>query len=253
MIILHGLYGSSDNWTVIGKSLGENYTVYMVDLRNHGHSPHYDSHMFDDLKNDLADFFEKHHIGKATLLGHSMGGKTAMWFAAEYPELTERLIVADIAPRDYLQLNEASQYYLHHNILLAMLEIDFSQVKAREEVNEILSEKIDNGLIRSFLLKNLVRDRDTHILKWRLNVKVLYDHLDEIVGGVNRHWFSDRIPLLSYPVLFIRGLNSNYILPDDYATIREIYPEARFAEIAEAGHWLHAEQPGKFISAVLEK
>ncbi len=251
LIILHGLYGSSDNWTVIGKNLGERYTVYMIDLRNHGHSPHYNSHLFNDLKNDLAEFMEGHHIGKATLLGHSMGGKTAMWFAADYPEMVEKLIVADIAPRDYLLLNEASQYHLHHNILLALLEINFSEVKSRQEVNEILAEKIDDRQIRSFLLKNLVREKETHRMKWRLNVKVLYEHLDEIVGGVNRLWFSDRIPILSYPVLFIRGLKSTYIMPEDLLTIREIYPDARIAEIAGAGHWLHAEQPGLFIRAVL--
>lgn len=253
LIILHGLYGSSDNWITIGNKLAETHTVFMADLRNHGHSPHSDSHTFNDLKNDLFQFMDRHHLHKATLLGHSMGGKTALWFAAEYPEKVERLVIADIAPKDYFTLNENSQYYLHRNILLAMLEIDFSAIQSREEVNDRLSEKIDDAPIRSFLLKNLVRDRDNHRLKWRLNVKALYEHLDEIVGGVNPRWFEDRIPIFSYPIHFIRGLKSIYILDEDIRLIKGIYPDAKITGIPGTGHWLHAEKPEDFIRAVLDK
>jgi esterase len=251
LIILHGLYGSSDNWTAIGRKLGESNTVFMIDLRNHGHSPHFESHTYNDMKNDLVLFFRHHHIDKATLLGHSMGGKTAMWFAADYPEHIEKLIIADIAPKNYFLLNEQSQYYLHYNILLAMIGVNFSIATKREDVADILSGKIDNEQIRSFLSKNLVRDRESQKLKWRINVRVLFDYLDEIVSGVNPNWFSDRIPILAYPITFIRGLKSNYILDEDKRLIRNIYPDSRIVDIHEAGHWLHAEKPDEFISAVL--
>ncbi len=251
LVIVHGLYGSSDNWINIGKRLAEKYTVYMLDQRNHGRSPFADSHTYDDLKNDLLEFFEQHKIEKAILLGHSMGGKVAMWFAADYPEKIEKLVIADITPKDYLLLKNDSQFYLHQNILLAMQEIDFTQIKSRNEVDDFMAEKIDDKRIRQFLLKNVARDIETKLYKWRINAEVLYDHLEEIVSGVNKNWLDDRIPITSYPVIFIRGMKSNYILPEDEILIKEIYPDAKIIDIPDAGHWLHAEQPEKFMEAVM--
>ena len=251
LVIVHGLYGSSDNWLNIGKHLAGKFTVYMVDLRNHGHSPFAPTHTFDDMRNDLAVFFDQHKIEKATLLGHSMGGKTAMWFAADYPEKIEKLIIADIAPKDYMLLKEDSQYYLHQNILLAMQEVDFTQVKSRGDVNDFMAQKIDDERIRQFLLKNVGKDKSTKQFKWRVNAEVLYNNLDEIVSGVNKNWLDDRIPITSYPVIFIRGMKSKYILPEDEDLIKEIYPDATIVDIPDAGHWLHAEQPKKFMNAVM--
>ena len=251
LVIVHGLYGSSDNWLNIGKRLAEKHTVYMVDQRNHGRSPFSDSHTFNDMRNDLEEFFETHNIEKATLLGHSMGGKAAMWFALDFPEKVEKLVIADIAPKDYLLLKEDSQFYLHQNILLAMMEIDFSKIKSRNEVDEFMAQKIDDVNIRQFLLKNVAKDKINHQYKWRVNAGVLYDHLDEIVSGVNKNWFDDRIPISSYPVIFIRGMKSKYILPEDEKLIREIYPDAQIIDIPDAGHWLHAEQPELFMKAVM--
>ncbi len=251
LIIVHGLYGSSDNWINIGKRLAEKYTVYMLDQRNHGRSPFADSHTYDDLRDDLLEFFEQHKIEKATLLGHSMGGKVAMWFAADFPEKVEKLVIADITPKDYLLLKDDSQFYLHQNILLAMQEIDFSIIKSRNDVDNFMAEKIDNRQIRQFLLKNVVIDKDTKQYKWRINAEVLYDYLEEIVSGVNKNWFDDRIPITSYPVVFIRGMLSKYILPEDEILINNIYPDSRIIHIPKAGHWLHAEQPELFMQAVL--
>ena len=251
LIIIHGLYGSSDNWINIGRKLSEKHTVFMLDLRNHGKSPFADSHTYDDLKDDLIRFYEKHKIEKATILGHSMGGKVAMWFAADFPEKVEKLVIADIAPKNYLLLNDNSQFYLHQNILLAMQEIDFSIVHSRNDVDDFMSEKLDDARIRQFLLKNITKDSKTKLYKWRVNAEVLYEHLEEIVSGVNKIWFDDRIPIVSYPVIFIRGLRSNYILDEDADEIRQIYPDAKIVDIPEAGHWLHAEQPEEFMEAVM--
>lgn len=251
IVIVHGLYGSSDNWINIGKRLAEKHTVYMPDQRNHGRSPFSDSHTYDDLRNDLEEFFEQHQIEKAILLGHSMGGKVAMWFAADFPEKIEKLVIADIAPKDYMLLKEDSQFYLHRNILLAMQEIDFTQIKSRNDVDDFMAEKIDDPRIRQFLLKNVAKDKETKLYKWRVNAEVLYDHLDEIVSGVNHSWLDDRTPITSYPVIFIRGLLSKYILDEDKTLIKEIYPDAKVVDIPGAGHWLHAEQPQRFMEAVM--
>ncbi len=251
VVIIHGLYGSSDNWMNMGKKLAENHTVYMIDQRNHGRSPFSNENSYDDLKNDLAEFFIDHAISKATILGHSMGGKVAMWFAADYPEKVEKLVVADIAPKNYLQNKENSQFYLHQNILLAMQEIDFSLVKKRGDVDDRLAEKIDNPRIRQFLLKNVTKNKKTRQYRWQVNVDVLYDSLEEIIAGVNPQWLDDRIPITRYPVIFIRGMKSNYILPEDEKEIKKIYPDARIIDIPKAGHWLHAEQPQKFMEAVV--
>ncbi len=173
-----------------------------------------------------------------------------MSFAADYPERIEKLIVVDIAPKDYFLLNDESQYYLHNNILRAMLELDFSRIESRKQVENFLLERIDSHQIVQFLLKNLHRQKESHRFEWRLNVRVLYDNLDEIISGVNAHWFDDRLPITNYPVLFIKGAHSNYILPEDFRAIRRIYPEAEIVEIPDAGHWLHAEQPQAFMDVV---
>jgi len=251
IVIVHGLYGSSDNWLTVGKKLSTSYKVYMIDQRNHGRSPNSEEHSYEAMKNDLAEFFDQQKIEKAILMGHSMGGKTAMCFAADYPERIEKLIVVDIAPKDYFLLNDESQYYLHNNILRAMLELDFGKIDSRKQVEDFLNERIDSTQIVQFLLKNVHRNKENQLYEWRLNVTVLYDNLDEIIKGVNAHWFDDRLPITNYPVLFIKGANSNYILPEDYASIRRIYPEAEIVQIPDAGHWLHAEQPQLFMEAVL--
>lgn len=250
IVILHGLYGSSDNWITVAKKLSATYQVFSVDQRNHGRSPNSEDHSYEALKDDLAMFFDQHKIQKAIVMGHSMGGKTAMCFAADYPERIEKLIVVDIAPKDYFLLNDESQYYLHNNILRAMLDIDFSKIESRKQVENFLLERIDSTQIVQFLLKNVNRNKTSHRYEWLLNVPVLYDNLDEIIKGVNANWFDDRLPIYNYPVLFIKGANSDYILREDFASIRRIYPEAKIVEMPNAGHWLHAEQPQLFMEII---
>ncbi len=250
VVIIHGLYGSSDNWLSVAKKLSSRYHVYLIDQRNHGRSPNSEEHSYEAMKNDLAEFFDQQKIEKAIVLGHSMGGKTAMCFAADYPERIEKLIVVDIAPKDYFLLNDESQYYLHTNILRAMLEIDFSKIETRKQVADFLNQRIDGTQIVQFLLKNVHRNKGTHRFEWRLNVPVIYENLDEIIKGVSARQFDDRLPIYNYPVLFIKGAQSNYIAPEDFASIHRIYPEAEIVEIPDAGHWLHAEQPKLFMEAV---
>ncbi len=250
IVIVHGLYGSSDNWLTVGKKLGKKYHVYMVDQRNHGRSPNADEHSYEGMAEDLAGFFEEHHIGKAIVIGHSMGGKTAMYFAADYPEKIDKLIVADIAPKNYFELEEKGQYYLHQHILESLKEVRKHQFGTREEIADFLSLKLDNKGLVMFLLKNVHRNKSTKKFDCRINVDVLYDHLDEVISGVNYRWMEDRMPILNYPVLFIKGEKSPYISEEDEKKIKEIYPEAQITTIPDAGHWLHAEQPKLFMEAL---
>lgn len=250
IVIIHGLYGSSDNWLTVAKKLSRQFKVYSIDQRNHGRSPKSDEHNYEVMKNDLALFFDNQKIEKAIVIGHSMGGKTAMSFAADYPERIEKLIIVDIAPKNYFLLNDESQYYLHNNILRAMLDIDFGLITTRKDVENILLQKIDNREIVHFLLKNIHRDKSTNKLKWRINVEVLYKNLDNIIADVNVHYFDDRLPILNYPVLFIKGNLSPYIQKEDYQSIKRIYPEVKIVEIENAGHWLHAEQTKLFIETL---
>ncbi|KOH46557.1 alpha/beta fold hydrolase [Sunxiuqinia dokdonensis] len=250
IVIVHGLYGSSDNWLTVGKKLGKMHHVYMVDQRNHGRSPNADEHNYEDMTEDLAGFFEEHQIEKAIVIGHSMGGKTAMYFAAQYPEKIDKLIVADIAPKNYFELQEKGQYYLHQHILESLKEVRKHQFETREEIADFLSLKLDNKGLVMFLLKNVYRNKQTKKFDCRINVDVLYDHLDEVISGVNYRWMEDRMPILNYPVLFIKGEKSPYISEEDEKKIKEIYPEAQITTIPDAGHWLHAEQPKLFMEAL---
>ena len=251
LVILHGLYGASDNWITIARKLEQRFTVYIPDLRNHGHSPHSTTHTYEDMVEDLFRFFSDHHIPKATLLGHSMGGKLAMMFAAQYPELTTGLIVADIAPKNYNSVDKPFKTVLQHEIILGLMEeLNLVAVTSRKEIDHFLSEKLKDSTLRQFLIKNIHRNKEGYF-EWKINVPVLKYALNSITSDVNREWFSDRLPIVGYPVTFIRGLSSDYISNEDILNIREIYPEARIIDIPDAGHWLHAEQPEKFLDAVL--
>jgi esterase len=204
------------------------------------------------MKNDLAEFIEDHIPGQISLLGHSMGGKVAMLYAADYPERIKKLVIIDIAPKDYLIQEDESQFHLHRNILLALQELTIVRFPGRKMVEERLSEKIGDPKIIQLLMKNVLWDPVSHHITWRLNAESLYDNLDEIVGGVNYRWFEDRIPITSYPVTFIRGLESHYLTDADIPAIRSIYPDSEIVDIPKAGHWLHVEQPALFLNTLLE-
>lgn len=245
LIIIHGLYGSSDNWISIGRKLAEQYEVYIIDQRNHGKSPHSPDHSYLDLKEDLKEFMDGNGIEKAILLGHSMGGKTAMFFASSYPERVSQLIVADISPRSY-QSTKSNQLLSHSTIIKAMYNIDFYGIKYRQEIDDILAKSIPEQRIRQFLLKNIKRQKSGEF-EWTLNIKTIKNELFNIIDGLP----DDHPEIKGFPVLFIKGDKSDYIGKTDQKVISKIFPFAKLEVVPEAGHWLHAEQPELFLKTVL--
>jgi esterase len=250
LIILHGLYGSSDNWLSIGKTLSEQFTVFLVDQRNHGQSPHNDFHDYPSMRDDLLEFMDSHALQKAILIGHSMGGKTAMFLAESHPERIETLIVIDIAPGPYLTEKQSPQVLSHKEIMEGMLRLDFTLSTSREELDNQLAQSIDSPKIRSFLLKNITRSPGRGF-QWRLNVPALYANLENVLGGLDTGKYSGGEEIAGFPVLFIRGQNSGYITDDDILVIQQIFPMARVTTLTDAGHWLHVEQPALLIKTIL--
>lgn len=235
VIILHGLFGMLDNWQSIARNLSEQFTVFAIDQRNHGRSSRSDSMNYSLMAGDLEKFMDKHWIQQATLIGHSMGGKTAMQFAGDFPDKVEKLIVVDIAPKKYPNKHQA--------IFDALLSVPVHQLSSRSEAEIMLSQKIDTDSIKQFLLKNISRNKNGNY-EWKMNVPALYSNYDRILESVEPDEPFEK------PTLFIRGENSNYILDEDQGKIHQLFPKADIRTIAHAGHWVHAEQPGVFLETV---
>ena len=246
LIIIHGLYGSSDNWVSMGRQLAENFEVFLIDQRNHGQSPHSPDHNYQVLKEDLLEFMDSQSIEKAIILGHSMGGKTAMFFAVDYPERVSRLIIADISPRSY-KSTKSSQLLSHSDIIRAMFNVDFYGITSRDEIDEILSKSIPDERIRQFLLKNVKREKD-NTYSWSINIRAIKHELENIMDGLSE----DQTEVTGFPVLFLKGENSEYIQDADRKLIYQIFPFADIETVPNAGHWLHAEQPEIFIQKVID-
>lgn len=250
VIILHGLYGSSDNWVTFARQLAERNTVYLIDQRNHGRSPHHPEHSYKSMSEDLQAFFANQHIEKAIILGHSMGGKTAMLFTAMHPEKVKALVVVDIAPAGYASLNEFSpQAIVHLNIVNAMLSMDLAQYSTRTDIENELAKTITDISVRQFITKNIHRNPD-HSFNWKLNLNALSNALPEIMGSIHLEKAITQKQPINVPTLFIRGGRSNYLLPEHYAEIKTYFPEAQIETIPNAGHWVHAEQPVLFAQTV---
>lgn len=229
LIILHGLFGALDNWQTVGKSLAEHYTVYLVDQRNHGRSPHHEEHTYAAMAEDLHHFMESHWIFKAHILGHSMGGKTAMAFAHLYPDMVDKLVVVDIAPKAYQGG--------HESIFKALQRLDLEKIDSRGDAEEALKASIDNLGIRQFLLKNLSRSKSGGY-RWKMNLEALWNHYQDILGEppVQRSPYSGA-------TLFVRGGQSDYIQDADAPLLEKHFPDSRLVTIEKAGHWVHAEAP----------
>lgn len=235
LIILHGLFGSSNNWNSLAKRLGTSFTVYTVDLRNHGHSPHDPLHTYPAMAEDLAGFLHEQSITASYLLGHSMGGKAAMETALSYPSMVRKLIVADIAP---------VRYRPHHDTIFDALKgFHPEEFQSRTAMDQILKDRIPDDRVRGFLLTNIRRTGDG-AFAWVFNVRALFENRDSIDAGLS--------PGRQYPgpTLFLRGERSDYLTEHHRSAIEEFFPRARIETIIGAGHWVHADAPDRFLVAV---
>ena len=235
LVILHGLFGSSDNWQTLSRRFKESYKVFAVDLRNHGASPHDDDVSYRAMAADVREFLETEDIPTAYLLGHSMGGKVAMQFANDFPDRVSKLVVADIAPKKYPRHHDA--------ILRALSNLDIARYKTRSEIDRALAPEIPDTAVRQFLLKNVGNSAEGE-LRWKINLAALRDRYDDIVAAPQLlHPFTK-------PTLFLRGETSDYIQSGDESVIRQYFTNNQLATIEGAGHWLHAEKPDAFFEAV---
>ena len=234
LVILHGLFGSLDNWLGLAKKLGENFEVFIVDARNHGKSPHANKFNYDVMADDLYEFLEEHQIINPIILGHSMGGKTAMQFAMNYPNLLSKLIVADIAPK---------AYPIHHDVILeGMHSIDLEKIITRKGADEQLSKYLDVFTTRQFLLKNLYwAEKDK--LAWRFNLDVINNNINTVGDELTN------VDVFEKPTLFIRAEKSNYITKNDFDAIKKIFLNAEIKTM-NTGHWVHSEKPTEFLQIV---
>jgi len=238
LLILHGFLGMSDNWKTHAKnwsSLG--FRVHLIDQRNHGRSFWSTAFSYDLMADDIAHYCETHQLQEVLILGHSMGGKTAMHLACKYPHLLKAIVIADIAPKKYAPH--------HQKILQGLSDLDFNQIKSRTESDIFLSSYVTETGVRMFLLKNLYWVEPGK-LGLRINIEVLKD-ASEAIG---KNLSDDARPLL--PCLFVKGELSDYILKSDTPLIKHYFPNAEQVTIAEAGHWLHAEKPKLFFDTVTD-
>jgi esterase len=234
LIILHGLLGLSDNWVTFGRRIAdEGFDVVIPDQRNHGMSPHSDVFNYLAMTDDLLELIEKLDIELPILLGHSMGGKVAMRFAIENPDLVKQLQVVDISLKAY------GERPYHRSIIQAMKSVDLKSIANRNEVEDLLKERIKNLRIRQFLMKNLYW-KEKGMLDWRINLDGIAQNLDQMFDAI------DTDKTFIRPTLFIRGGESDYILPEDYQHIRQNFPAAEIITIEGTSHWVHAEAPEKF-------
>lgn len=237
VVILHGLFGSKRNWGAIAKHLSAHHRVLSVDLRNHGDSPWVDGMDYRDMAGDVAHFIETHGLGPCTVVGHSMGGKTAMTLALTRPELLKRLVVVDIAP---VERETGFDAYID-----AMSEVPLPACDSRADVEAHLEDAVTNKMVRTFLTQNLIREDEKNGggFRWRINLSALADGMDEIADFP----MPDHHQRFLKPTLFLAGAHSDYIQPHHMAEIERLFPKADLIHIPGAGHWLHAEAPELFM------
>ncbi len=236
VVFLHGLFGSWQNLGTAVRAAAERHQVHALDLRNHGKSPHHPRHDYHSLAADVAAYIEQHIDGPCSVLGHSMGGKTAMRLALSHAELVEKLLVVDIAPR---------AYGAHHDeILQGLSAIEGQEFASRAAVDEELAKAVPELAIRSFLLKNLVLNDG--LAGWRMNLRVIQEQYPQIA------LWPDDSAHFEGPVLFLKGANSAYILAQDKPAVQQLFPNAQLKTIAATGHWPHAEKPAVFNKLMLD-
>jgi esterase len=235
LIMLHGLFGSATNWLGIAGRLAQDYHLILPDLRNHGRSPHSRVMNYEAMGEDLRALMQRLGLESAHLLGHSLGGKCAMWLALQSPQFVDKLVVADIAPVDYPNR--------FGTILEALNALDPAKLDDREEADRLLARRLENPGLRQYLLQNLTRQ--TTGWQWRFNLPVIAENIDQLLS-----FPSVRTEPYPGPVLFLYGGNSDYVQEAYRPVIRQRFPYARLRQLVGAGHWLYAEQPAEFSQAL---
>ena len=224
-----------DNWQTIARQLAKEYTVFLVDQRNHGRSPHVEEHSYAGMAEDLRQFMEDQFVLESHILGHSMGGKTAMHFAFEYPDMVDKLIIVDIAPRTYPRG--------HDEIFKALFELDLSVAGSRSDIDAQLARFIPENGVRQFLMKNIARDKEKGF-QLRMNLPVIYQGYESILQEPPEETLYDG------ETLFIRGTKSPYIQADDLPLIQQYFPQGQLEAVEDSGHWIHADQPARLLELV---
>jgi esterase len=231
LLVLHGLYGQQGNWATHARALAEDFVVHALDARNHGQSPHADSMTLEEMAQDVSDTMDALGVQRAHVLGHSMGGKTAMLLALRQQQRVQSLLVVDIAPVAYARGDV--------EVLQALVDLDLATLDSRSSADARLAASIGSAAVRDFLLTNLVKEGDGGF-RWRINLPVLARSFGEIIGWPQVTGSYDG------PVLFIKGANSNYILPEHQAATLALFPRARLKTVQGAGHWVHSEKADAF-------
>jgi len=237
LIILHGLFGSLDNWRSVSLELARDFRIIAADERNHGHSPHSEEMNYNLMAEDIAELMDREHLRSAFLLGHSMGGKTAMQLALRHPERVAKLIVVDMAPRAYSPR--------HAKILSAMLALDLANFQTRRQVQEALAPAIPDLTVRQFLLKNLESD-STGTLRWRIGLQQIFLNYDSLRLPVSSEIAFDR------PTLFLRGEHSDFLTESDFPLLQKLFPQARLETVPQARHWVHADNAVVLLQKIRE-
>ena len=238
IIILHGLFGQSDNWNTLAKNFGEKgFHVFTLDQRNHGLSPHSNEWNYEVMADDLKQFIDDHNLHNPILVGHSMGGKTVLFFELKYSGIAKKLIIVDIAARAYEP---------HHNqVLEALHAVDFNTITTRKEAEAVMNEYLSDFGTKQFLLKNIYwKDDNAKQMAWRFNLRTITESYDNI-GVVVPDFISPT------ETLIINGENSKYINAQDKLDFEKRFTDVQFKTILNAGHWVHAEKPKEFFEAVL--
>ena len=237
-VVLHGLFGSGKNWRSFAGSLEDDFQVWTLDARNHGDSPHADSMSYQQMAEDVARFFAENELENVILLGHSMGGKTAMQLALQFPDRIAALIVVDIAPVCYDHLHKQLK------LIEAMQELDLAGEMSRSEIEKKLAVKIPEKRLLSFLMTNL--NRQNGQFQWRIGLEQIAAGMPELLN------YPELKSVFKGPVQFIGGENSAYLKFEYHALIRKYFPESRITMLENCGHWLHVEQPAAFQKTVNE-
>lgn len=236
LVILHGLFGMADNWHTLAKKYGAHFRTFTLDQRNHGQSEHAQDFNYFLMAEDLKNWMNEQNLTSAHIMGHSMGGKTAMFFARAYPEKVDKLIVSDIAPR---------YYPVHHQTILdALFSIDLSQLTSRKEAEQHLESRISDWGTRQFLLKNLHWKDEK--LAWRFNLTGISENIEEVGKELPEDFIFEK------ETLFVRGGNSTYIADSDIEDIHTRFPKAQLVTIENSGHWIHAEKPEEYLKITLD-